>query len=439
MKIRNITVLALIFSILVNFPFTIGASSITVENAIDSEYPASIILLIGDGMGLEHIKFGQLVEYGENNVSSILTFPFNTTISTDNIGGYLTDSAAAGTAISTGVMTRNRRIATNWNNEMDLTTILEIAQQNGYATGLVATCHLTHATPASFAAHEGSRSSYQNIAEDFSQSNVDVFFGGGSNDKYMGEYIENFISQGYEYIDSRADLESVTDAPVLGLFTEGSFPSYQSLTEESTFPTLQEMTLKAIDLLNQTSKPFFLMVEGSQIDWASHDNDEIYLAHQIIEFEKTVRSVQALGQSNSDWLILVTADHETGGLSVTDYSFQTGIPLETDSLEIQQVKRTMRSEEIDVKWRTGGHTKTKVLLAGMGPYAEEIVNASHHVDTFSIMRMAVDGESEPIGLGYYDGYIRFPIYAWVLLSIVVITVPVTIVIIRKKKLSKQAK
>ncbi len=383
-------------------------------SALDT-YPSNIILFIGDGMGLEQIYFGQLVEYGLSNTSSILSFPYNTTVSTANVDGTTTDSAASATAISTGVKTKNGRIATNWNAKMDLTTILEIAKQNGYATGLVATSHLTHATPASFAAHDPSRGNYQEIAEDFSQANVSVMLGGGFEEKYIGNYISDFETLGYEYVTNETALASVTDVPVLGLFTGGSLPPLQTMLENSTIPTLSEMTIKAIDLLNSTGQPFFLMVEGSQIDWAGHDNDEIYLAHQIIEFEKAVRYVKNLAEQNSDWQLLVTADHETGGFSVKDYSFITEIPLETDSYTEKLDKRTARAQEVDVGWGTGGHTDTEVILAGMGPYTDQILTAEHHIDTFSIMRQAIDGETDPIGSDFYLGHL--PLYFYYLIGL----------------------
>ncbi|MHA1220007.1 MAG: alkaline phosphatase [Candidatus Heimdallarchaeaceae archaeon] len=405
------TVLFLFFLMFLFSGFLLSPADILAEDS----YPSSVILFIGDGMGLEQIYFGQLVEYGLTATSSILSFPYNTTVSTVNIGGTTTDSAAAATAIGTGVKTKNGRIATNWNAEMDLTTILEIAQQNGYATGLVANCHLTHATPAAFAAHDSSRGHYQAIAEDFSQANVSVMLGGGYGESYIGNYISDFVDQEYEYIMNKTALESVTNIPVLGLFTSGSQPPLHTMLENSTIPTLSEMTIKAIDLLNATNQPFFLMVEGSQIDWAGHDNDQIYLAHQIIEFEKAVRYVKTLAEQNSDWQVLVTADHETGGLSVEDYSFQTVIPLETDSFTEKQDKRTARAQEIEVDWSTLGHTNTRIILAGMGPYTEQILNADHHIDTFSIMRQAIDGEIEPVESGYYYGFL--PIYVRYLIGL----------------------
>lgn len=404
----------------------------------DSIYPSSIILFIGDGMGLEQINFGALVEYGEINASSILNFPYNTTVSTLNVDGLTTDSAASATAIATGVKTRNGRISMNWNAEMDLTTILEIAQQNGYATGLVATCHLTHATPACFAAHESSRSRYLNIAEDFSHANVSVMLGGGNGTEYIGNYIPDFISQGYNYITQRADLATVSNIPVLGLFTSGSFPPIQETPENSTIPTLSEMTAKAIELLNDTSQPFFLMVEGSQIDWAGHDNDEVYLAHQIIEFEKAVSYAKDLATLDSDLQVLVTADHETGGFSVEGYNFLTDLPSENDTYTEKQDKRTARAEEIEVKWSTGGHTTREVILAGIGPFTEQIVNASHHIDTFSIMRQAIDGQIEPIGEGFYDGFLPIT-FAWAFIGIGTITLITLATVLIVKKILKRKK
>jgi len=432
---RKLVSLSFMFVLLVGTLNVSFFSNFGIVEATDS-YPSSIILFIGDGMGLEHVKFGSLVEYGNDTFSSILNFPFNTTISTNNIDGGTTDSAASGTAISTGVKTKNGRIAMNYNAEMDLTTILEIAQMNGYATGLVATCHLTHATPAAFAAHSASRNDYQNIASDFNSSNVDVLLAGGSSTKYVGNYIDGFTTQGYTYITTETEMDGLSSTPVLGLFDSGSLPRMQTMDENSTVPTLLEMTIKAIDLLNATSKPFFLMVEGSQIDWAGHDNDEVYLAHEVIEFEKAVRYAKNLAMQETDLQVLVTADHETGGFNVESYTVETEIPYETDSYDVKQEKRTNRSQEIAVSWSSGGHTKTKVILAGIGPFSGAILNAEHHIDTFSIMRQAVDGETEPIGEGFYDHYL--PTYAWILifLSPTIISITLAFVfskILRKKK------
>lgn len=402
-----ILILSIVFPIILSTPTGIKPSQ-----ALDT-FPSSIILFIGDGMGLEQVRFGSFVEYGDETVSSILNFPYNTTISTNNVDDGTTDSAAAATAISTGVKTKNGRIATNWDGEMELTTILEIAEMNGYATGLVVTCQLAHATPAAFAAHEESRSDYLNIAEDYTHANVDVLLGGGSGTDYLGNYIDNFISQGYNYVTQESEMDALNTTPILGLFAEGNLPRSENMPEVSSIPTLSEMTEKAIALLNATNKPFFLMVEGSQIDSAGHDNDEISLAHEVIEFEKAVRYAKNLAEHTFNLQVLVTADHETGGFKVENYSTETEIPLDTDSYQLKLEKRTNRSQEIDVSWSTGGHTQTKVILAGIGPYTEDILTAEHHINTFSIMRQAVDGQTEPIGEGFYQSLL--PTYAWLLI------------------------
>ncbi|MCE7743229.1 MAG: hypothetical protein GOP50_12330, partial [Candidatus Heimdallarchaeota archaeon] len=108
----------------------------------------------------------------------------------------------------------------------------------------------------------------------------------------------------------------------------------------------------------------------------------------------------------------------------------TELPLETDSYQLKQEKRTNRSQEINVNWSTGGHTKTKVILTGIGPFTEDILNAEHHIDTFSIMRQAIDGQTEPIGEGYYKGHL--PIYAWLLLFFSPVIISVTLAFIVTK-------
>ena len=136
------------------------------------------------------------------------------------------------------------------------------------------------------------------------------------------------------------------------------------------------------------------MIEGSQVDRGGHDNDADYLISELIDFDDAIGKALDFAEKDGNTLVIVTADHETGGFSVEDYSFQTGIPLETDSFAEKQAKRTARAQEIEVDWSTLGHTNTRIILAGMGPYTEQIQNADHHVDTFSIMRQAIDGETE---------------------------------------------
>jgi alkaline phosphatase len=404
-KIRNKIIFIFIFFTL----FMIPSFSVFQFSEAEIIPPTGIVLFIGDGMGFEQIELARLVEYGPEGESAILNFTYQNSISTVNIDDLTTDSAASATAISTGVKTKNGRIAMNYNAEIELETILEIAQDNGYVTGVVATCHLTHATPAAFMAHNPSRNNYLEIGEDISNASVDVLLGGGSDSSFLGNYISSMQSNGYVYITNKTDLNSTTTRPVLGLFATESFTPAYLKNETSSEPSLLEMTQKAIQLLNDTGNPYFLMIEGSQIDWGAHDNDPIYTALETIEFEKCVKYVKGLAENDSNLQILVTADHETGGLSIGDFSFTTALPLETDDFETQKNKRMSRVNEITTSWSTGGHTKSEVILAGMGPNTEKILNATHHIDTFSIMREIVDGGTGPSNSNPYKGYINLPV------------------------------
>ncbi|MBN2156669.1 MAG: alkaline phosphatase [Candidatus Lokiarchaeota archaeon] len=368
--------------------------------------PTGIILFIGDGMGFQHIELARLVEYGPNGESAILSFPYQNDIATVNIDGMTTDSAASGTAISTGVKTRNGRIAMNYNGKIELTTILEIAQDNGYATGIVATCHLTHATPAVFMAHNPSRNNYLEIAEDIFNTGLDVLLGGGSSASYLGNYISAMEINGYNYITNKTELNCSDTEPLLGLFSSSSLTPVHLKNQTNSEPSLLTMTQKAIELLNNTGKPFFLMVEGSQIDWGSHDNDPIYTALETIEFEKSVNYAKDLAENDSNLLLLVTADHETGGLTVEEYDFLTPLPLDTDNFETKKNKRLDRVGEITTSWSTGGHTSKNVILTGMGPNSERILNATHHINTFSIMRELIDGETDPFETNTTKGHVN---------------------------------
>ena len=393
---------------------------------------SSVILLIGDGMGFPHIELGSLVEYGPGANSSVDRFPYSTAISTSNIDGGTTDSAAAATAIATGVRTQNGRISTSWDNQ-NLTTILEIAQGKGYATGLISICQMTHATPAAFAAHQPSRDMYIDIGADIAEKEIDVLLGGGSDANYLGNYISDMQTDGYEYATNKTELSNAGPVPVLGLFANGNLPRAQEYTVNTTAPTLLEMVQKGVQLLNDTSKPYFLMVEASAIDWAGHANDKVYAAHEMIEFDKVINYTIDLALNQSDLQVLLTADHETGGLHIQGHDFTTPLPLETDSLEVKIQKRTERANQVSVTWSTGGHTNSEVILAGIGPYASQLETAEANIDIFSLMRMAIEGESGPIVDGINDGYYPLAQIYIVLIGVIAANVVVAVLYIKKSK------
>jgi alkaline phosphatase len=254
---------------------------------------------------------------------------------------------------------------------------------------------MNDATPAGFAAHNDDRNNYIEIAADMADAGIDLLLGGGSNPAYFGTQIASLQASGYTYITNRTELAGVGALPVLGLFNSTYLGYEMNRTAASTEPTITEMVMKSIILLEASSKPFVLVVEGSQIDTGGHANHKVGLAHEVIEFEKVVRYARTTADTNNNLQLLVCADHETGGFAISSYNFTTGTPEEYDSLATKIEKRTNRTNEMNVTFSTTVHTSTPVYLAGMGPYTDRIASATHHVDTFQIMRQAIEQESNP--------------------------------------------
>jgi alkaline phosphatase len=405
-----------------------------VVSQVDS--PVSIILMIGDGMGPNQVEFGRLIEYGVDGNSSILDLPDRTRISTNNIDGITTDSAASATAIATGVKTSNGRISMNWDASMNLTTILEIAEDNEYNTGIVVTCYLTHATPAAFMAHNRDRDNSLEIGRDIAGAGVEVLLGGGSGEAYMGNYIEMMENAGYTYIQNKTQMDQVAELPVIGLFASGNLPK-EADRDFDIVPSLSERVEKAISLLDAQNEPFFLMVEGSQIDYAGHANDKLYLAHEVIEFEKAVRVAKTYAELVGNVQLIVTADHETGGFKINSHTLNAPLPLPSDDIGTLRSKREARANEISVSWSSGGHTSSEVYLIGYGPQSAKIAAAEHHIDTFSLMRELIDQKTDPVGSGYYNGHVNVLWYyiGGSLMGIVLIVVTTRAIIFKRRKMA----
>ena len=286
------------------------------QYSLEEDVPAkNVILLIGDGMGKNIIKASEVVK-GDKLVMSGM--PHSTTVTTysqsvtDGKAEY-TDSAASATAISAGVKTTNEALGVDPDGE-DVETICEFAQKLGMKTGLVARQIMCHATPAGMVIHNTSRGSYPKIMLDMVRSDVDVMFGGGS--QYYSEYtkIQSAVSEHkYKYITTGNELKSLStaDGKVLGLF------SYDNMGAADMSPSLMKMTAKSLELLDN-DKGFFLMVEGSNIDSYEHKSDMETVLGQMQGFDETVDYVLKWAQEHPGTLVIVTADHETGGVQLPE-------------------------------------------------------------------------------------------------------------------------
>ena len=341
-----------------------------------SEQPTKIIFLIGDGMGLSAVSTG--FYYGEQ--PSVFTrFQEIGLQQTSSAKEKVTDSAASSTAMATGTKTYNGAIGV----DTSLTphqSIAELTASLGWSTGVVATSTISHATPASFYAHVEQRYMEDEIAAQLLDSEIDFFAGGG---------LAKFIARG----DSTNILPLAAEKGFLvdtsNLAAAGSLEAdqkYGFLLAMGGMPSmiqgrgdfLPDATSLAISHLSQNQEGFFLMVEGSQIDWAGHENNAEYLVGEMLDFEKTIAAALDYAEKDGNTLVVVTADHETGGFT----------------LAAQNNEETGYSNyaEIGPVFATGGHSATLIPVFAFGPGAYKFKGIYQNTDIFHKMAALVKGE-----------------------------------------------
>ncbi|MCK9225096.1 MAG: alkaline phosphatase, partial [Candidatus Muirbacterium halophilum] len=275
--------------------------------SVNAESVKNVIFLIGDGMGIPQITLSRVVNEGHLVMD---TLKYSGLISTHSASNNITDSAAAGTALSTGYKTTNGMIAVTPDGK-SVKTILELAKESGRKTGIVTTTTVTHATPACFTAHNAARGNEYEIAENQLLTGADVMLGGGF--KRYAKILDKVSAKNYQLVKTRDELTNIKSGKVLGLFTE-SYMNYE-LDRTVDEPSIALMTRKALELL-KNDNGFFLMVEGGRIDHAAHANDPVGTVYDTLAFDKAVNEALSFAKLNRDTLIVVTADHSTGGLAL---------------------------------------------------------------------------------------------------------------------------
>lgn len=313
---------------------------------IESKKPKNIILLIGDGMGLSEISS---TYFFNDEASNFDRFNSIGLIKTSASSDLVTDSAAGATAFSTGEKTYNGAIGVD-SDSLAIETIVERISKDKIATGVISTSSIVHATPASFYAHEKSRRSYDAIAEDLAVSDIDFFAGGGQEfftKREDGKDIYSTLQQNGFVITTEALPTAPYSLDILKkqaiLLAEDAMP--KMLDGRGDY--LPKATQLGINYLNDNEEGFFLMVEGSQIDWGGHDNDADYLISELIDFDKTIGVALDFAKNNGETLVIVTADHETGGFT-----------LSANDGDYNSIKPT---------FSTGGHSATLVPVFAFGP------------------------------------------------------------------------
>ena len=340
--------------------------------------PKNVIFFIGDGMGPEQVKAGN---YYLGGPLSFELFPYNGVLTTYSADATTTDSAAAGTALATGVKVNNGVISMAYpGDHSELETLLEYSQTLYKSTGLVTTTYMAHATPAAFGAHEPARGNYTQIANDYlTQTKPNVLFGGNS-------YMSGASGAGYTVVSTYSEMSALAtesydpDLPTFffsGQFGSGYMP-YEFDGDYSVLPHLSEMTATALAILDNDADGFFLMVEGGRIDHAGHlsnsDPDKTaYMVWEVIEFANAVQVAIDWAAGRNDTLILITADHETGGLTVTGDNGAGYYP--------------------SVSWGSTGHTAANVPVYAWGENAELVGGVMDNTDMFGVVTATLSPEA----------------------------------------------
>lgn len=278
--------------------------------------PKNVVLMIGDGMGLTQITAGMYMNGNRLNLEEFTHVGLQKPHSAREL---ITDSAAAATAIASGRKTYNGAISVDEKGE-PVTTIMELAKAAGMRTGLVVTSTITHATPAGFYAHQPDRNMEEAIAIDLVAAGVDFFVGGGK--KYFDgrtdgrNLIDELWKKGYFVSDfSQSKFEEVKIDPSrkFAFFSAAEKPS-KAAGGRDYLPRAAGAAVET--LATGAAHGFFLMVEGSQIDWGGHDNDSDYIVSEMIDFDKAIGAVLDFAKKDGQTLVIVTADHETGGYAI---------------------------------------------------------------------------------------------------------------------------
>jgi alkaline phosphatase len=279
----------------------------------------------------------------------------------------VTDSAAAATSLASGVKTRNGAIGVDAKGR-PVATLLELAQQRGFATGLVATCSLTHATPAAFAAHRPSRTMDLEIALDIAAAAPDVLIGGGR--RYFQaradgrDLVAELRAKGYPLVENARAIGWSQGERLLGLVADLHLPR----AHEGRGDFLSRAADDALRILARRER-FFLMIEGSQIDWGSHSNDGAWAAAEMADFDDAIGRVLDWAERDGGTLVVVTSDHETGGMAILGGSLGDG--------------------SLKAGFATEGHTATLVPVLAFGPGAEAFSGVYDNTDVFEKIRAAL--------------------------------------------------
>jgi len=328
---------------------------------VDEKRVKNVILLIPDGQTIAALTLSRWYQGGQPLAVDEITTGL---VRTYNADTPIADSAPAGTAMATGFKTNTKyvgvlpSIATLYNVEeinvgdeqKPIATILEAAKLQGKATGIVATSNIQHATPADFTAHYPDRNNYDGLAEQQVYNKIDVALGAGY--KYLvkekradkEDLLAELKNLGYEVVTTKEQMAASKAEKIYGLFADDALAyEFDRETNRPTEPSLKEMTNKAISTLSKDKDGFFLMVEGSKVDWAAHANDPVGVISDVLAFDAAVKEALDFAKKDGNTVVIVASDHGNGGLSIGNKDTSTTydkVPLSAFIDPLKKVKLT---------------------------------------------------------------------------------------------------
>jgi len=339
---------------------TTRVDTITIEKvAAPPPRPKNIILMIGDGMGITHITAATIANKNKLHLERLPVVGLMKTFSNQ----LITDSAASATAMATGKKTYNGAIAMDSKGNK-LKTIVQIAEEKGLATGIVTTSSVTHATPASFYAHQPKRSRInREVAAEFMTQKIEVLMGGGKryfkseHRKDKRNLLKELEKKGYTVVDNVDEVGTKVPRKMVCLIADMQPKGY---TKRGDF--LPKATYKAAQILDRDKDGFFLVIEGAQIDWGGHSRNSKFIINEMLDFDRSVGRALDFAEADGETLVIVTSDHETGGYSINEGSLKKG--------------------EVSGKFTDDYHTATMVPLYAFGPGAETFSGTIDNTDIF---------------------------------------------------------
>jgi alkaline phosphatase len=455
MKQRSLRLVSLLLALLLLLPLSAAAAQTGVR-------AKNVILMIGDGMGPSHFGaawlFSNRVLSRDLNMTALMKQGRVAYLVNDTADAIVTESAAAAGQIATGQRMTARALSMAADGKTPVRTVLEMAREKKLVAGLVTTSGITDATPAAFAAHVSHRSNEESVAEQELALGVEVLLGGrkqfflpeaaGGKRKDGRNLLEEAKKNGYAVAATAEELKAAPAGRLLGLFNMGnmSFEIDRAATAE---PSLAEMTRKTLQILSANPNGFFAMIEGGRIDHAAHRNDAAATIRDVLAFDEAVGAAMAFARQNPDTLLIVTADHETGGMGLIGHSKEskeyTGIDLKAiekakGSFEVmvakwgkkpapERVREDVRQRlgidltdeeakmvaddvirkadpynytyeflhslafvlrpSLRVGWASQTHTASPLFLFGSGPGSERIGGLMHNTEVFTVVKEAL--------------------------------------------------